>query len=238
MHVGIIPDGNRRWAKKKGISGSKISKYWEKIIHFSIIFLIEFIKNTKINDKKISEICKEVGLENDDSYIDICELSDKLKEIKLDELSVYILSTDNCTRNDGTRENIFHLLRYIDSKLPENFPFDVRVFGKLELLPEEIRDLLQSITSKARKKNSFKINLAIAYDPIDDIKKCRLGETDQSQIDLVIRSGGEKRSSGFFPCHTLYSEWYYTDVMWPEMKPSDFINSIKYFLSRNRRFGK
>ena len=238
MHIGIIPDGNRRWAKKNGLQISKICKFWEKVIHFSIIFLVEFVKNEELKPERLSEIYEEVGMKKDSDWMDLLDLSKQWKSLMVTEISVYILSSDNCTRNDGTRENIFHLLKFIDSRLPEEFSVDVRVFGKMELLPQEIRDVLKRITTRGKVKFNFRINLAVAYDPVDDIKNCRLDNGDQSQIDMVIRSGGEKRSSGFFPCHTLYSEWYYTEKMWPEMKPSDFIKSVKYFLSRNRRFGK
>jgi undecaprenyl diphosphate synthase len=62
--------------------------------------------------------------------------------------------------------------------------------------------------------------------------------TSRTQIDLVIRSGGQLRSSGFFPLQTLYSEWIYLDELWPDMTQEHINQAINLFLTRKRNFGK
>jgi undecaprenyl diphosphate synthase len=98
---------------------------------------------------------------------------------------------------------------------------------------------LQKMISKSNPDNTFTVNLKICYDPHEDIKHFVKGKRSRKfQIDSVFRSGREKRSSGFFLCQTLYSEWIYSDKLWPDVNIGDMSDSINLFGKRQRRFGK
>jgi undecaprenyl diphosphate synthase len=171
-----------------------------------------------------------------------------LEHIK--EVSIYVLSKDNLIkRNDDTLNMIRHGLTLLieDMKNPELIELKqsepkVQFVGELELLPSDIQEMCKYIEEETV-NGEFIITAAIAYDPIKDSKHLfdssgsRRGKT-QNNIDLVIRTGGETRSSGFFPLHVLYSEWIYLDKLWPDITFEDFEECIVTFLKRKRRFGQ
>ena len=89
----------------------------------------------------------------------------------------------------------------------------------------------------------FTINIAIAYDYNKDLLNFGSNNLpnynrEQSNIDVVFRSGGEKRISGFFPTKILYSELFFAKALWPDITLFDLNKIIKKFFHRNRRFGK
>ena len=92
--------------------------------------------------------------------------------------------------------------------------------------------------------SKYSINIAIAYDYNKDILSFSEENNNknyirnQSNIDLVFRSGGEKRLSGFFPTKTIYSELYFIDKFFPDINLDDINNAIIEYKKRNRRFGK
>ena len=95
----------------------------------------------------------------------------------------------------------------------------------------------------SKAENILIINLAIAYDYIKDLLNFGLKNNcnynrEQTQIDCIFRSGNEYRTSGFFPCHSLYSEIIVFDKLWPEINIEDFKNVIYIYNNRHRRFGK
>ena len=102
-----------------------------------------------------------------------------------------------------------------------------------------MRDNIDKILSRTNVDSTYQLHVAIAYDPKDDINEFITNkDRKQSQMDLVVRSGREQRSSGFFPCHTLNSEWYYSDKLWPDMNEDDFVDAMKHYKSKDRRFGE
>ena len=119
----------------------------------------------------------------------------------------------------------------------------INFVGDINLLPKDIQKILKEVQKNNKAENKYTLNLAIAYDYHKDM--LNFGRTDlknytreQSDIDLVFRSGGEYRTSGFFPTKTLYSELFFLKKLWPEVTVDDFINVMKKFQKRNRRFGK
>lgn len=223
MHIGIIPDGNRRWAKQNNKSFEQLLSHW-----FDEMFVTHIVK----------------FLSSD--YTPPPEL------IQITELSLYVLSTKNLERDDDTLKTINRLLTKMYEHLNSNkqalaLAKDVKLnaIGRLNLLPISLQVLITKLQNEiftTVTKPKFTINLAIAYDPIDDMRRLTNPKTSQrsyqTDIDLVIRTGGEQRSSGFFPYHTLYSEWFYLTKYFPDFTIQDLTTIIKSFQKRERRFGK
>jgi len=214
IHLGIIPDGNRRFLKQ--ISNKNLINVWEE--KFKIL-INEFIK------------------EKDNKYVNLK---------KVNELSIYVCSIDNLNRNDNTKENVFNVLKSVLIFLKDiqnmRDTININFIGDINLLPKDLQKLISESKSKL-KGNLLKINLAIAYDYLKDIQNFRFimnnnYKRKQSNIDLVFRSGGEKRLSGFFPTKTIYSELFFVDKLWPEINLNDIELVLEEFNKRNRRFGK
>jgi undecaprenyl pyrophosphate synthase len=213
IHLGIIPDGNRRFLKK--ISNKNLITIWED--NFKRL-INEFIK------------------EKDNKY-------ENLK--KINEISIYVCSIDNLKRDDNTRENVFTVLKsiliLIKNELFIKDLVNINFIGDIHLLPKDLQKLMKESKQKL-KGDRLKINLAIAYDYNKDIQNFKIINSNyrrnQSNIDLVFRSGGEKRLSGFFPTKTIYSELFFNDKLWPEITLKDLDLVLDEFSQRNRRFGK
>lgn len=207
LHLGIIPDGNRRWCASKGCSSAQL----------------------------VDRICSK--------FEEIERAPGSLSRVS--EISVYLLSKDNlCKRKDDTLSMVTQVLSRLWERLRErpSLPSDVRVqfVGERHLLPTRVQELLCTIeTGLDAPEPSLVITGAIAYDPISDARTLGAGgrRPAQSPIDLVIRTGGERRSSGFFPLHTLYSEWHYVDQMFPDLALQDVEDALQIYETRSRRYG-
>jgi undecaprenyl diphosphate synthase len=210
VHVGIIPDGNRRWST----------------LHDCNILEVLPLLRERIMHTRNDTLYKHIGI--------------------IKELSIYLLSKDNLIkRNDNT---LYLIRRAIETIIDDIQDVNrggvikemtkIQFVGELYLLDQDIQDQCQLIEAATR-NGSFIVTIALAYDPFDDCRKIVQKEDrpEQSDIDIVIRSGGEKRSSGFFPLHTLYSEWYYSSKLFPDITINDIDDALEYYLSRQRRFG-
>lgn len=234
VHIGIIPDGNRRWCKKTNYEIDTLVQHWSNIIIESI---------HKNSSRRLSKYLQDIT-----------------------EVSFYVCSIDNINRNDKTKYLIFDLIRFIhniykdpkkfmaeqkleysdeDYKKGQDFLKDLTInfVGDVNLLPKDIQKILKEVQKNNKSENKYTLNLAIAYDYHKDM--LNFGRTElknytreQSDIDLIFRSGNEYRTSGFFPTKTLYSELFFLKKLWPEVTVDDFINVMKKFQKRNRRFGK
>jgi undecaprenyl diphosphate synthase len=209
IHVGIIPDGNRRWCKKNNKNCSDYIAMVQNLIN-------EYKDKTRANlPYPIFNIVKEI--------------------------SIYVLSKDNLLkRNDHTlllieqtMELICTLIRIKENQEQVHF----NIMGDINLLPKVIQEQINLCVSLG--KGPFPINLAIGYDPIEDSKNyIEQGLDSRRPIDLVVRSGGHSRSSGFYPLQTLYSEWFYYTDLWPEITKEHIKEALTQFMSRQRNFGK
>tara|TARA_B100000902_G_scaffold392620_1_gene445332 strand:- start:1132 stop:1860 length:729 start_codon:yes stop_codon:yes gene_type:complete len=241
VHLGIIPDGNRRWCKKNDYNLNTLTKHWTHLI--------------------LSHINKCLS-DNTDNF-------KYLKQIN--EISLYVCSIDNINRNDNTPSLIFNLIRKIYDiiKQPNNYlePTGANVFisnkekyknninlivnfiGDVNVLPKDIQDIIQELQNELKTNyqnpdaKKFTLNIAIAYDYNKDMTNygsyhMENYNREQSNIDVVFRSGGEKRISGFFPTKILYSELFFDKTLWPDITLFDLNKIIKKFFHRNRRFGK
>jgi len=200
---------------------------------------------------------------------------DKIKEVlewcfELDikNLTVYAFSTENFQRETAEVETLMDLCKkeidkaVKDSRIHKN-KVKVRVLGRLENLPENIKESAENIMSKTKKYDKYSFNIALAYggreEIVQAIKKIaedvKEGKIEVDNIknevvskylythgipdpDIILRTSGEERISNFLLWQLAYSELYFSDVYWPAFQKRDFLEAIRTCQKRQRRFGK
>lgn len=225
-HIGIIMDGNGRWAKNRFLP--RIAGHKEGM--------------NRVVD--IVEECCKIGVRT---------------------LTLYAFSTENWKRPEEEVNGLMNILVvYINSQLKRILENDIifRVIGDYSKLPSSIVKLLDNSIDKSKDNNGMVLNIALNYggraEIISSIKKLykdiekgnfsldELNEEsfknylytkENSDVDLMIRTGNEKRISNFLIYQLAYSEFYFTDVLWPEFYADDLYEAIYDFQNRNRRFG-
>lgn len=230
-HVALILDGNRRWAKKN-LSLQKIG-HWR-------------------------------GADAVENLLDWCE------EFNIKIITLYALSLENLDRED---DELYYLYELIESRLKKLYN-DPRIhrnkmrvsgIGRIDLLPQSIRDILEKLDDATKEYDNHFLNVALAYggqnELVDAVKKIgtkiKEGKLDVEQInkeeiesnlytsylpqsspDMILRTSGEKRLSGFLMWQSAYSELVFMDIFWPEFRKIDLMRAIRTFQKRNRRLGK
>ena len=226
-HIGIIMDGNRRFSRRLML------KPW---------------KGHEWGAKKVENI------------LDWC------REYDIRELTLYTFSIENFNRPKKEFDYLMNLFmkhfeelendeRIYDNKIRINF------IGRYKMFPEGLVQKIESIMEKTKNHDQYVVNFAMAYggrsEVIDAVKKIaegvRKGEIDVDAIneevfeknlytndepDLIIRTGGDKRTSNFMIWQSAYSEWLFIDKLWPEFEKEDFVKAIVDYSKRERRFGR
>lgn len=188
-------------------------------------------------------------------------------ECKIKELTLYTLSVQNFfSRSKEELNYLFDLFKKEFENLMKNKQIDenkikINFIGRLNLFDEELRESMNKVMEKTKNNDNITINFAMAYggqeEIIDAVKKIneeiKKGKLNINEInensfknflylrnapDLIIRTGGEKRTSNFLNYQADYSEWIFLDIMWPEFKKENFIECINDYEKRKRRFGK
>ncbi len=176
-------------------------------------------------------------------------------------LTLYAFSSDNWRRPAAEVSTLMRLFRSrLVSEVPRLLDNNVRLtaIGRRDRLPLALADALGEAEEKTANGTTLHMRLAIDYSARDEILRAaqRLaavseptreefgralgGEHDSRpapDVDLVIRTGGERRLSDFLLWECAYAELYFTDVMWPEFGPNDLDAAVEYFQKRDRRFG-
>lgn len=221
QHIAIIMDGNGRWAKKRGLPRSAGHVAGAKTF------------------KNIARYCNKIGLKY---------------------LTVYAFSTENWKRPQEEVNGIMKLLRdYL--KDAENFKDEnirVRFIGDRTPLDEDIKTLMEKNENDSKNATGLTLYIAINYGGRDEIVKAvqkivdsgvRAEDIDEKLIssmlytndcpdpDFIIRPSGEYRLSNYLIWQSAYSEFWYSDILWPDFKEKDLEKAIDDFLKRNRRFG-
>ena len=230
-HIGIILDGNRRWAT---------------------------------NHRLTVDLGHTQGADVVERLLDWCH------EIGIKSITLYVLSTENLQR---TSEEVSELFRLIEERLrrlltdERIYKYKVRVkgIGKFDLLPQEMRDILDEVERKPADFDGHFLNIAVAYggrteitDSVKDIamevKKGTLSPEDiteetisrrlytshlpNPEPDLIIRTSGEERMSGFLLWQGAYSELVFLDVYWPAFRKIDLLRAVRTYQRRQRRLGR
>ena len=228
-HLAVIMDGNRRYAESLGLHPNE------------------------------GHAVGKSTLEN---------LSDWCHNLNIRYLTVYAFSLENFARKEEELEVLMDLFEESfrsvgdDPRVHEN-KVRVRAIGHRELLPERVVEAIEYAESRTKDYKNYNYNLAVAYGGRQEIvrsmakiaEKVKSGEIDIDQItaelisdnlytsdlpdpDLILRTSGEERVSNFLLWQSAYSELYFADIFWPEMRKIDFLRAIRSFQQRKRRLGR
>jgi len=222
FHIALIPDGNRRWAKKKGLN------------------VLEGHARGIDNLANLMKWCRESGVRM---------------------LTAWGFSSENFARDPG---EVRGLMRLFEKKLSEaegrnevhKYKIRVRVLGRLERFPKAVRDKISDLMEKTKNYNRYYLNILLGYggrqELVDAVRKLvREGKEVSEQAiasslytagipnpDLIIRTSGEQRTSGFLPWQSAYSEWHFSRKLWPDFTKRDFLAALRDYAARKRRFGR
>jgi len=220
-HVAIIMDGNGRWAKGKGLP--RIAGHY---------------KGAQVAES-IIEFALELGVKH---------------------LTLFAFSTENWNRPKEEVEALFSLMaEYLNSKKEKLYKLNIKVrfIGRRDRLNKELVSLMEEIERNSKDNKSLELNLAVDYGGRDDIIRAvnkiikdglkEVSEEVFSQYldlkcspdpDLLIRTAGEKRISNFLLWNLAYTEFYFTDTLWPDFSREEFLKAIEDFSRRKRKFGR
>lgn len=226
QHIAIILDGNGRWAKKKGMPRNY---------------------GHAQGSKNVERICE-------DAY-----------KMGVKYLTVYAFSTENWKRPKDEVDALMNLLRnYMKTclKTAEKNRMRVRVLGDKSALDEDIRTRIAELEEATKNNDGLCFQIALNYGSRDEMVRamkkmcedCVNGKANPEEIDermfesyldthdipdpdLMIRTSGEQRLSNYLLWQLAYSEFYFTDVLWPDFTKEELVKAIEYFNGRDRRFG-
>jgi tritrans,polycis-undecaprenyl-diphosphate synthase [geranylgeranyl-diphosphate specific] len=204
------------------------------------------------------------GADSVENLLDWCE------EFDIKIITLYALSAENMDRKDDELEYLYELIRMRLEKLL-NDPrihrnkMRVKAIGRIELLPNSIKDILNKLDIATKNYDNHFLNIALAYggqlELVDAVKKIGekikdgslyVNEIDkkviesnlytshlpQSSPDMILRTSGEKRLSGFLMWQSAYSELVFMDIFWPEFRKIDLMRAIRTYQEMKRRIGK
>ena len=228
-HVAIIMDGNRRFTRVQGN-----------------IDTIEGHKKGVDTLERVLDWCIDLGIEI---------------------VTVYAFSTENFNRPPHEVQGLMQLFKKNFEEITSNQKIhknkvQVRAVGKLELLPEDVRAAIKKAEESTALYDQRRFNIAIGYDGrmeiVDAIKKI-VNEVEAGQLavddidenivnrnlytagmedpNLIIRTSGEERLSGFLLWQSSYSELYFSNSLWPALRKVDFLRALRSYQQRERRFG-
>ncbi len=226
-HIAIIMDGNRRWAKDRGLEG--------KLGHKAGAEALE----------KLAYFANDIGLKY---------------------LTVYAFSTENWKRTEEEVGALMLLLKsYVDKflKRANTNNIRVRILGDIERLDKNLKESIEKIVEESSKNTGLTLNIAFNYGgraeitravkqisekvvnneiKIEDITEQTISDNlytaGQPDPDLLIRTSGELRISGFLLWQLAYTEFLFIDKYWPDFSKEDLLNAIEVFQNRKRNLGK
>lgn len=226
-HVGIIMDGNRRFARRL------MMKPW---------------KGHEWGAKKLERL------------LDVCH------ELGVHELTVYAFSLQNFDRPKDEfvyLMKVFEqtLSRTLKDPRLERYGVRINIIGRLDLFPNKLQELSRQLMDKTTHHDQHILNIALGYGGQEEVleavykiarrvKERKLEPEDinaglfenelylKSKPDLIIRTGGEQRTSNFLVWQSAYSEFLFLEKLWPEFDREDFVACIEEYQKRHRRFGK
>ncbi len=217
QHIAIIMDGNGRWAKNRG----KIRTFGHKT-----------------GARKVIEITKEAS------------------NLGLKYLTLYAFSTENWKREKSEVDFLMKLLsQFLKNELKTLIENSVkfRVIGDISKFSKSLQDVITKTIEKTKDNDGLTQILAINYGSKDEIirgiKKIQfdninenslskaLDTRDFPNVDMLIRTGGEKRLSNFLLWQSAYAELFFTDTLWPDFSREEFRNTIEEYKQRERRYG-
>jgi short-chain Z-isoprenyl diphosphate synthase len=229
-HVGVIVDGNRRWARAMGYADST-----------------EGYRRGAAKIDELSHWCAELGI---------------------GVLTLWLLSTENlAARDPGELDELLRVIEDVVERLQRDGRWRVRALGALELLPDRTREAVARASEASQDRDGPQLNVAVGYGgrqeiadatrqllesyaeegvPLDEAAK-RVTPEEIARFlytaglpdpDLIIRTSGEVRLSGFLLWQSAHSEYYFCDPYWPDFRRIDFLRAVRAYQQRHRRFGR
>ena len=227
QHIAIILDGNGRWAKAKGMPRNY---------------------GHAQGSKNVEKICEEAW------------------RMGIKYLTVYAFSTENWSRPENEVAALMKLLRnYMKTCLKTAAKNDThhRVIGDIEPLDDDIKSRIRELEAATTDNGGLNFTIALNYGSRDELtraaqkmaKDCAEGKIKAEEIDesvfetyldthgipdpdMMIRTSGEQRLSNYLLWQLAYSEFYFTDVPWPDFTKEELVKAIEEYNHRHRRFGK
>ena len=222
-------DGNRRWASKAGF--------------------------TDVNDGH------RVGAQR------IAELLGWCAEADVEVVTLWLLSTDNLSRPEKELAPLLEIIGDVVDELAAPLaPWRLRIIGALDILPTDLATRLSAAAQRTEGRKGMEVNIAVGYggrrEIADAVRKLlqqhaeagttieelaevldvdhiseHLYTSGQPDPDLVIRTSGEQRLSGFLLWQSAHSEFWFCEAYWPEFRRTDFYRALRDYAIRHRRFG-
>lgn len=227
-HVGVIMDGNRRWAKKRGLGAVAGHA-------FAVDSVVE-------------------------------QLIERAGELGIQYLTLWAFSTENWGREKNEIEGIMKLFRKALMTKVQKFikqGAKLQIIGDMSRFTPDIQEGMKQAIKASEKNDKITVTFALNYGGRDEImrginrmissqkskvvKSIKFEEKDLEEYldtvgmpdaDLIIRTGGEQRLSGFLMWQAAYSELYFTETLFPDFGPELFDRAIEEYQNRQRRFGK
>ena len=225
-HVAIIMDGNRRWAKKRRL---------------------------------------EALLGHDKGAETLQDITKSCADARINWLTVFAFSSENWTRPEHEVAGLMRLIaKFIDTQAQELLDANVRlrIIGRRDRFADDLCAAIHSLEQLSSKNTGLNLTVALDYggrqdiasaalaiakeievgmlstdDVNDDLLKSRMSTKILPPVDLLIRTGGEKRLSNFLLWDLSYAELFFSDKLWPDFNRSDLFDAIASFQGRQRRFG-
>ncbi|QCQ90174.1 isoprenyl transferase [Rhodococcus sp. SGAir0479] len=228
-HVAVMCDGNRRWARENGFT--------------------DVSHGHRMGARKIAELlrwCDAAGIEM---------------------ATIYLLSTENLRRDPEELDTLLEIITEVVEEISgPGKNWSVKIVGTLDLLPEDQARRLREAAEGTRGRTGTHVNVAVGYggrqeiaDAVQALLRAKMAEgltgddlvkamsvegidshlytSGQPDPDLVIRTSGEQRLSGFLLWQSAYSEIWFTEAYWPEFRRVDFLRALRDYAARHRRFG-
>ncbi len=225
-HVAIIMDGNGRWARKRGLP--------RKMGH---------VEGCKVVERTVEDAAR----------------------LGIKYLTVYAFSTENWKRSEEEVDALMQLFRYYTKRLlkiaGEN-NVRVKMIGERSRFAPDIIDGINKLETTTANNTRMTFVIAVNYGSRDEIRRsvtrmladCQAGVISAAEVseerissyldtagipdpDLLIRTSGEERLSNFLLWQLAYSEFYFTDVLWPDFRKEELVKAIEMYNSRERRYG-
>jgi short-chain Z-isoprenyl diphosphate synthase len=228
-HVGLMLDGNRRWARQAGFE--------------------DVTEGHLAGARHIADVldwCTEAGVEH---------------------VTLWLLSTDNLRRPPDELEALLQIIAEVAEELSaDGRPWRLRAVGALDLLPDATAEALKAAEERTVDRPGLGVNIAVGYggrrEIADAVRSLLLEQAAQGSTleelaevvdvhhiaghlytagqpdpDLVIRTSGEQRLSGFLLWQSVHSEFYFCDALWPDFRRVDFLRALRDYGNRQRRYG-
>ena len=226
-HVGVMLDGNRRWAAEQG---------------------------------KSTAHGHQAGADKIEDFLGWCD------EVGVEVVTLWLLSTDNLARPADELEPLLRIIEETVTDLASHGTWRLHPVGALDLLPATTAEILKAAADSTRNREGLLVNVAVGYggrqEVVDAVRALlsdaasrgvsmdelasvvdvdhiaeHLYTAGQPDPDLVIRTSGEQRLSGFLLWQSAHSEFYFCEAYWPDFRKVDFLRALRSYGARGRRFG-